>query len=139
MLPRQSVPRGGCETVRVLHGRVGAQDIKPGLLALERKFRVVVSYPGERFRGLGRLEPRLRVGARPACAVELGLGLAQRAGLPPALGAGVDPVALVEALDGSCQRLVFLELAAIFLQLAQSLGDVPKQFWCERRQGPREP
>jgi hypothetical protein len=94
-----------------------------------------VSYPGERFRGLGRLEPRLRVGARPACAVELGLGLSQRAGLPPALGAGVDPVPLVEALNCSCQRLVFFELAAIFLQLAQSLGDVPKQFRCERRQG----
>ena len=80
-----------------------------------------------RFAASRRLQLGLRFAARPAGIVELGLRLAQRPRLPAALRAGIDAVALLEAVDAPCQRLVFLQLAAIFLQLAERFGDVAEQ------------
>ncbi len=132
-LPRGCFLLGAFEAVCVLHRRIRAQGLEPGLFAFERDLCIIVCRLGVRFLGLRFIEPSLCFAARPAGVVELGLGLAQRAGLPAALRAGVDAVSLVEALDGLGQGLLLIELAAIFLQLAKRLGDIAEQFGCQRR------
>ena len=59
-----------------------------GLFALERNLCIVVSGLAPRFLGLRLFEPSLRFAACPAGAVELRLGLAQRAGRKPGLTQG---------------------------------------------------
>lgn len=128
------LPLGAFEAVGVLHRRVRAQRIQHCAAACERDLGFGVSGLGQHLPGLHFLEPSLGFAARAACIVELGLCLAQTACLPPALRAGIDPVALLEAIDGLGQHLIFFQLAMIFLQLAQRLGYVAEQLGRERRQ-----
>jgi hypothetical protein len=133
VLPRDRVLRRALEPVGILHRRIRAQGFETGLRALEPEVRLIVSFLCERFVDLGLFKPRLRFAARPTGIVELGLRLAQRAGLASGLSAGIDAVALDETLNGLCQRLIFLKLTSIFLQLAESFGHVGKQFGWQRR------
>ena len=64
---------------------------------------------------------------------EVALSNALTEALPPLAPELLGDVA--EALDCFSQRLILVELAAIFLQLAERLSHIAEQFGCERWQG----
>ena len=123
------------ETARVLHGRMKLQGFVARSRAGEVDLGLVASRPGAFFLLSRRFEMRLRFAPCPAGIVEVRLRLAEDTRLPAALRSRIDPIALLEPVDGLRQGLELLELATILFQLTERLGDVGEQFRGKRRQG----
>lgn len=125
---------GGLESVRILVDRVGLQGFPTAAFGRQRALGLRLAVQRIRFGPAGELQPVLRLVARLARVLELGLRLAQLSRLAPRQHPGVDAVALLETLDGACQARQLVELAAIFLELVEGLGHVRQQFLWQRRQ-----
>ena len=122
------------EPVGVLIDGVGLQRLLARALRRQGALGLVKRIARPSFGCRCGLERALRLVALLAGVVEIGLGLPQLTRLAAAQHAGVDAIALVEALDRFGEALEFIELAAVFLQLVQGFGHVGQEFLRQRRQ-----